>query len=423
MINKAKQILSNNSYSKFTVPNKKLYPFQWNWDSLITALGISTYNLDRSLIEIETLFESQWLNGMIPHIIFHKYNEDYFPGESEWTSNTEIPTSCITQPPISGTILWFIYNNNINELNNHKDRIIDLCNKIFKNLKWFEEYRDLDNKGLISTIHPWESGRDNSIEWDEPLKNMKVSHNLKKYCRKDLKQIADDERPTKEDYDKYITIVEFGENCKWDKEEMYYNSPFNVIDIGIQFMYIKSLKDLLKIYENLNYHLNIIELKNMIEKYQNGINLLWNEEIKCYSSLNYKNNKLINEITHASFMYFYAEINNRNVDKYILENFNKYIENSKYIVPSISINHDKFNSKKYWRGPIWCIINFFLYIGFIKVNKEISESIKNNTIQLIENDDFCEYFDPLKGKGCGCNNFSWSASIYILLKNNYNLSD
>ena len=32
---------------------------------------------------------------------------------------------------------------------------------------------------------------------------------------------------------------------------MFYDSPYNVIDIGIQFMYIKSLKDLLKLYSNL----------------------------------------------------------------------------------------------------------------------------------------------------------------------------
>ena len=72
MLNKAQSILNNNSYDNFTVPNKKLYPFQWNWDSLVTALGISTYDVDRSLVEIETLFDNQWENGMIPHIIFHK---------------------------------------------------------------------------------------------------------------------------------------------------------------------------------------------------------------------------------------------------------------------------------------------------------------------------------------------------------------
>lgn len=421
MINNAKNILNKNNYGNFTVPNKNLYPFQWNWDSLITALGISTYDLDRSLLEIETLFESQWTNGMIPHIIFHKENNNYFPGVSEWTSNTKIPTSSITQPPISGTILWYIYNNHKNQID--KIKIKSLADKIFKNLKWFEEYRDLDNLGLISTIHPWESGRDNSVEWDDALKNIKVSENLKKYSRKDLKQIADDERPTSEDYDKYLTIVEFGQKCLWDKEKMFYDSPFNIVDIGIQFMYIKSLKDLLKIYKNLEIDEYNQEINRMIEKYEKGCILLWNENIKCYSSYNYKKKELINEITHASFMCFYSETSNNKYDKLILENFYLYTKDNNFVVPSISINHPEFNSKKYWRGPIWCIINFFLYIGFIKVSKEISILISQNTIKLIENNKFHEYYDPITGIGCGCTNFSWTASIYLLLKNNYNFFD
>lgn len=419
MINKAKNILNNNSYNNFTVPNKNLYPFQWNWDSLISALGISTFNLDRSILEIETLFDSQWEDGMLPHIIFHKKNNDYFPGETEWTSRTEIPTSCITQPPISGSTLWYIFKNNKDNINN--DKIIKLFHKIYKNLKWFEEYRDLDNNGFISTIHPWESGRDNSIEWDEPLKKIKVSENLKKYSRKDLRQIANDERPTREDYDKYLTIVEFGENCCWDKEQMFYHSPFNVIDIGVQFMYLKSLKDILKINDELKLNKEN-ELNLMIQKYENGCNLLWNNEINCYSSYDYKSKKLINEITHASFMCYYSEFFNKNYDHLILDNFRLHIKNSEFLVPSTSINHDKFDSKKYWRGPIWCIINLFLYIGFQKIDESISNKISEHTVKLIEDFDFHEYFDPLNGNGCGCVNFSWSASIYILLKNNYDFT-
>ena len=418
MINKEKNILSNNSYGNFTVPNKKLYPFQWNWDSLLTALGISSYDLDRSILEIETLFESQWDDGMIPHIIFHKKNNDYFPGESEWTSSTKIPTSCITQPPISGTVLWYILYNNINDINTKK--VLDLADKIFKNLKWFEDYRDLNNKGLISTTHPWESGRDNSVEWDGPLKNILVPENLRKYSRKDLRQIAGDERPTTEDYDKYITIVDFGEKYKWDKNEMFFNSPYNVVDIGIQFMYIKSLKDLLKIYNKLGRIDMNDELNRMINKYENGCDLLWNNKLQCYTSYDVKEDKFIDEITHASFLCFYAEIYNKNLDKIIIDQFKSYISSNDFLVPSLSIKHPKYDSKKYWRGPIWCIINLFIYIGFLKIDSEIADSISKSTIKLIENDDFFEYFDSTNGKGCGCKNFSWTASIYIILKNKNN---
>jgi len=32
-------ILKTNDRGSYTVPTKGLYPFQWNWDSCLTALG------------------------------------------------------------------------------------------------------------------------------------------------------------------------------------------------------------------------------------------------------------------------------------------------------------------------------------------------------------------------------------------------
>ena len=78
---------------------------------------------------------------------------------------------------------------------------------------------------------------------------------------------------------------------------------------------------------------------------------------------------------------------------------------------------DKFNSKKYWRGPIWCIINFMLVIGFKKCGEsDLANKIKNNTTALIDQNGFFEYFDPQLGIGYGGDNFSWTAAIYLLFK-------
>ena len=46
-------------------------PFQWNWDSCLTALGQRHFDEDRAWTEIETLFAHQWPDGMVPHIVFH----------------------------------------------------------------------------------------------------------------------------------------------------------------------------------------------------------------------------------------------------------------------------------------------------------------------------------------------------------------
>ena len=80
----------------------------------------------------------------------------------------------------------------------------------------------------------------------------------------------------------------------------------------------------------------------------------------------------------------------------------------------------KFDSKKYWRGPVWCIINFILALGFIQTGEtDLAIKIKNSTINLIEKYGFFEYYDPQIGKGYGGDNFSWTAAIYLIFKQNY----
>ena len=78
ILEKCQQTLEGNWRNGFTVPSSKLYPFQWNWDSGIVAVGMSHHNLDYAIKEIETLFSGQWENGMVPHILFHSEKESTF---------------------------------------------------------------------------------------------------------------------------------------------------------------------------------------------------------------------------------------------------------------------------------------------------------------------------------------------------------
>ena len=75
----------NEREERYTIPAKGLYPFQWNWDSCLMALGLMHLDEDRALREIETLFEHQWPDGMVPHIVFHQPDAGYFPGPGVWT--------------------------------------------------------------------------------------------------------------------------------------------------------------------------------------------------------------------------------------------------------------------------------------------------------------------------------------------------
>ena len=65
--------------------------------------------------EIETLLDSQWTNGFIPHIIFHTESDTYFPGadfhrsDLHPQSSKKYNSTGMTQPPVTGFVLEEIY--------------------------------------------------------------------------------------------------------------------------------------------------------------------------------------------------------------------------------------------------------------------------------------------------------------------------
>ena len=73
-----------NDRGGYCVPTARLYPFQWNWDSAFVAMGWATFDEARAWQEIASLLRGQWDDGMIPQIVFHAPSEDYFPGPEVW---------------------------------------------------------------------------------------------------------------------------------------------------------------------------------------------------------------------------------------------------------------------------------------------------------------------------------------------------
>ena len=251
VINQAKKVLLGNRKKGYTLPtNNNLYPAQWNWDSSFIALGYSHFNLKYALDEINSLLRGQWSDGMIPHILFHDLNTNYYPNHSVWNCGNKIRSSGITQPPLLAIILAKIL-----EKNKIKNKEIVNIKLIIKKIKkyheWLIKFRDPNYSGLVSILHPWESGYDNSPLWDKPLSEIKIEKNLK-YKRGDNKIVNPDYRPLDIDYDRYVTIKNHLRKNKYDPKKLYETSMFNVVDVGFNSIFLKANKDLLKLLKKFN---------------------------------------------------------------------------------------------------------------------------------------------------------------------------
>ena len=243
LINKAQKTLLGNRRKGYTLPtNNKLYPAQWNWDSAFIALGYSYFNLNHALKEITTLLDGQWKDGMVPHILFHDTNTNYYPNYTAWNCGNKIHSSGITQPPILSTILKLILDKN--KISNKQTKEVKkIVKKIIKFHEWFIKFRDPKKTGLVSILHPWESGYDNSPIWDEPMEKVTIEKNLK-YKRADNKLVNPDHRPLNIDYDRYVSIKNNLRKKKYNPKKIFKSSLFNVVDVGFNSLFLKANKDL-----------------------------------------------------------------------------------------------------------------------------------------------------------------------------------
>ncbi len=409
-ITEAKKILIGNRKDGYTLPtNNKLYPAQWNWDSGFIALGYSYFNLKFALEEIKTLLRGQWKDGMIPHILFHDLNTNYYPNHSVWACGNKIHSSGITQPPVLAIILKIIL-----DKNKIKDKEISKIKNIIKKIKkyheWFIKYRDPNNSGLVSILHPWESGYDNSPLWDEPMNKIKVEKNLK-YKRGDNKVVNPKYRPLDIDYDRYVTIKNHLRKNKYNPKKLYNKSLFNVVDVGFNSIFLKANKDLIKLLKKFN--LKYKDLQKYISHSENKIIKLYDKKKNNFINFDLKNKKKIRIPSITNYFVLFADLKDKKINNKIIKSLKKHNTKGKFFFSSVKPNHYKFEEKRYWRGPIWINCNWIIYQGLKNKDKNFAKKIKKKTIDLVKEKGFHEYYSYKTGEGFGANNFSWTASLFL----------
>ena len=414
-IKNAQKILIGNRKRGYTLPtNNKLYPAQWNWDSAFIALGYSYFNLNFALKEIKTLLDGQWKDGMIPHILFHNTNTNYYPNHTAWNCGNKIRSSGITQPPVLASILKEIIDKNkITKI--QRKEIKKFVIKIKKSHDWFIKNRDPKKTGLVSILHPWESGYDNSSLWDEPMKKVKIEKNIQ-YKRADNKVINPEHRPLNIDYDRYVTIKNYLKKKKYNPKKIFKTSLFNVVDIGFNSIFLKSNKDLITLLKKFN--LDSSTIINYVKITEKNILKYFDKKKQTFFCFDLRNKKKIFIPSITNYLILYADIKNSKINDILIKNLKKHNLKEKYFFSSIKTNHKSFEEKRYWRGPVWINCNWFIYKGLMNKDEKYSNKIKERTVRLVEKKGFHEYYSCKNGKPMGANNFSWSAALYLDLINN-----
>jgi hypothetical protein len=411
----AEEILRANDRGGYTVPNGRVYPFQWNWDSAFVALGFDTFDRGRAWTEVETLFRAQWSDGFLPHIVFWKDDPGYFPGPSVWGTGKDPVTSGITQPPVAATVVKKLWENAgaDGEHGDYRARLEALFPKLMDWHRWFRDYRDPDRRGIVVAMHPWETGRDNSPEWDVPGEAIDVS-NVGDYVRRDTSHLDSKMRPTKVEYDRYLALVQFGRANGWDHGAISRSNPFRVADVGMSMILLRANRDLLALAAELGRDAEVRELQDLVRTAEQGIHWLWDDEKRSWCSRDLITGRSSGYVTSVSFLSFYAGLRDAQRDAAMLAHLDRIASAVPYLMPSLDPEDPGFQMIRYWRGPVWAVVNYMIGTGLGEAGHDHwAERVRSDTRALIERNGFYEAFSPLDATGSGGDDFSWTAAIWL----------
>ena len=115
---------------------------------------------------------------------------------------------------------------------------------LLRNHRWWQAARDPERRGLVATLHPWETGMDNSPAWDMALARVPTD-TVTPIRRRDTTHVDAAMRPRGEEYQRFIHLVDVFRDAGWDPARMLAASPFRVADVGTNAILLRAEQDLL----------------------------------------------------------------------------------------------------------------------------------------------------------------------------------
>lgn len=381
----------------------------WAWDSWKQAVATVNFNEDLAKENIRALFDYQIQRkdslrpedeGTIIDAIF--YNKDkYRGGEGEnWNERN-------SKPPLAAWAVWQVY-----QVSRDEDFLKEMYPKLVAYHNWWYRNRDCDKNGIAeygAMVHDlnnskeeiilaaaWESGMDNAPRFD-----------VEGYGLEDAGiQVY-------ESKDETGRLLGYSINQESVDLNSYLYAEKNYLSAMAEELGLK--EEAKKYKEEATY------VKEYIRKY------MFHEETGFFYDLQIsedgtKKKLLVNRGKGPEgWIPLWAKVATKDQAHRVATNmmdeekFNTYMP-----LGTTSKDSYKFQENKYWRGPVWLDQAYFgvmglMNYGFSSEALKMTEKLFQGAKGLMENEPIRENYNPLTGEGLHAKNFSWSASVYLLL--------
>jgi hypothetical protein len=365
---------------------------------------------------------------MIPHIAFGTRVRDhlgqglrgaltliarpyarYLPGPIWWGRRHGADgrrISGITQPPLAATCARLLFDRDPAER-----RAAALLGPLLGWHRFLLEERDPLGFGEPVLIHPWESGRDNSPEWDAPL--WRVMPEVTVVRRQDTRSVAPAERPSDEHYRRYLTLVRQGTRADWDQARLARGGRFRVLDPGFSAILARAADDLAWLAEAVGQPAVAEESRRASERVAAALRARADSDglVRAVDALS--GAPLPETSAGSALAALTPGLDARQVGA-VSAAVREGTLASAYGVRSLDRAHPKLAPLNYWRGPVWTNVTWLCALGLAERGEDAAAAeLDERMLAAIEAGGMREYFEPETGEGLGARDFAWTAALYL----------
>jgi Mannosylglycerate hydrolase MGH1-like glycoside hydrolase domain len=411
----AENVLLANWSGDHMVPSRTLYPHQWSWDAAFISIGLVQIAPDRAWQELRSLFDAQWPDGRVPHIVFDPGvpEKEYFPGPAFWEvppiPGKAVRTTGIVQPPVHALAALLVHRA-------HPDQaaLKWLYPRLVAQQEYLAKHRDAGGAGLACIVHPWESGLDNSPAWDATLARIPADTTvMERYTRHDTAVSVVSHRPTNADYCRFIALAQAYRDNGYRDFDLLERHPFVVECPAFNTLYADAEHVLAEIASIVGadpapHRERAAFIRRMMQE------RLYNAETGMFHALDVRTHELSPSRCISGLLPLILPDLPAPVASSLVEQAASARFGFPGPLPSYDRTAPDFDALRYWRGPTWINVNWLMLRG-LRSHGYLAEAsaLRNRMLELIARSGCYEYFDPITGQGIGTAEFSWTAALAL----------
>lgn len=149
----------------------------------------------------------------------------------------------------------------------------------------------------------------------------------------------------------------------YDPDQLYGISPFRVTDLCVNSILFRANRDLRWLALELGKTEEVAEIEQWLDQGFEGFKSLWDEDTGYFKCQDQLTGTLADAGTSAAFLPLFAGVASKEQAGKLVQNLERWLSKVKYGVPSLDPEDPRFDQLRYWRGPVWLIINWMISNG------------------------------------------------------------